>query len=540
MSREDVINFLGTIANSGTRRFLDALSGDEKRDHALIGQFGVGFYSSFIVADRVTVLTRLAGSDAAVRWESEGEGSYSLDDAEKTSSGTDVILHLREDEKEFLEPSRLRHLVRKYSDHIGVPVRLIEGDGEPETLNRAAAFWTRPKTELVDADYQAFYTHLTHDPDAPLTWVHQKVEGSLEYTALLYLPKTAPFDLWDREKSHGVQLYVRRVFIMDKASELLPAYLRFIRGLVDSADLPLNVSRELLQGNRAVDKIRGALTKRVLDMLDELARDKPEDYATFWKNFGAVLKEGVVEDPVNRERIAKLLRFATSRSDDKPNVSLDEYVGRMKEDQKAIYYLSADSVVAAKASPHLEGYRARDLEVLLLTDRIDEWLVMHLTEFAGKKLQSCAQGAADFTPKVETAEAQQRQEALKPVLDRLKSTLHGRIAEARVSARLTESPACLIAPEHGLSRRLQELLKQSGDREGLPEAAPILEINPKHPLVERLESANDAKFHDLAVVLYGQAVLAEGGQLEDPAGFVRSLNTLVLGDGDKPSIILTR
>src|ERR1700678_1491107 len=393
MSEAEVIDNLGTIARSGTKKFLESLSGDSAKDAQLIGQFGVGFYSAFIVADKVTVLTKRSDSPG-VRWESDGEGQYEIQAADKTDRGTEVILHLRDEDKEFLEPARLRQLVRKYSDHLSVPI-VLKTDKE-ETLNQAKAFWTRPKSELKDADYQAFYKHLTHDPEEARAWAHNKVEGNLEYTSLLYLPKRAPFDLFEREMRGGVQLYVKRVFIMDKAAELLPPWLRFMRGLVDTDDLPLNVSRELLQNNRTVEKIKSALVKRTLDLLEEIAADKPAEYAEFWKTFGAVLKEGVIEDPAQKERIAKLLRFhSTASAGDAAEVTLAEYVSRMKTDQKSIYYLTADTLAAARNSPHLEGFRARGLEVLLLTDRIDEWIASHLHEFEGKPLANVARSAAD-------------------------------------------------------------------------------------------------------------------------------------------------
>ncbi|HEX7380929.1 MAG TPA: molecular chaperone HtpG [Nevskiaceae bacterium] len=537
MSREEVITNLGTIAHSGTRKFLESLSDHDRQEHDVIGQFGVGFYSAFVVADRVEVVTRRAGGDEAVRWISTGEGGYTLEAAQREGHGTDVVLHLREDEKEFLDAERLRRLVRRYSDHIGVPVRLCLPRKEPETLNRAAAFWTRPKAELKDEDYRGFYTHLTHDHKPPLAWAHHRVEGTSEYISLLYVPSVAPFDLWDREPKHGVQLYVKRVFVMDRAAELMPNYLRFMRGLVDSADLPLNVSRELLQGNRAVEKIRSALVKRTLDLLDELAEKRSDDYAKFWKLFGTVFKEGIVEDPANRDRIAKLCRFATSTHADKPETSLDDYVGRMKEDQKSIYYLTADGTAAALASPQLEGYRARGYEVLLLGDRIDEWLTMHLPEYAGKPLMSCERGAADLKPLVETAEQARQESAYKDVLTRLAQALAGRVASARLSTRLTESPACLVTADNSVSRHLERILREAGQTE-VPKAEAILEINGSHPLVERLKNATGADFSDLAEVLYGQAVLAEGGQLADSAAFVKRLNALILGGSGKSSILL--
>ncbi|SHH30232.1 molecular chaperone HtpG [Hydrocarboniphaga daqingensis] len=538
MSREDVVDNLGTIARSGTKKFMESLSGDQARDTQLIGQFGVGFYSAFIVADKVTVNTRRYDAAEAVVWESTGEGDYTIGVGDKAARGTEVVLHLRDDEKEFLEEPRLSEIVRKYSDHIGLPIKLIRKEGEPETINQARALWTRPKSEISDEDYTSFYEHLSHDYEAPLAWTHQKVEGNLEYTSLLYIPKRAPFDMWDREQQRGVKLYVKRVFIMDRAAELLPPYLRFVRGLVDTADLPLNVSREILQGNRTVDKIRAALVKRVLDLLDDLAANKPDDFKTFWSQFGKVLKEGIVEDHANRDRIAKLLRFASTTAPDTASVSLDEYLGRMPEAQEKILYLTGESLSALRNSPHLEGFRKAGFEVLLLSDRIDEWVVGHLTEYQGKKLESAARGDAAAAGKIETFDKAKHELEFKDVLDRLPKALNERVASARVSARLTESPSCLVAPEHGLSRQLIEILKQSG--EGAPDIKPILELNPEHPLVGRLKDAgsDEAAFVDLAEILYGQAVLAEGGQLEDPAGFVKRLNKLILGQTGTSKILL--
>ncbi|MEW6166752.1 MAG: molecular chaperone HtpG [Pseudomonadota bacterium] len=538
MSRDEVIDNLGTIARSGTRRFLDAMTGDQKKDAQLIGQFGVGFYSAFIVADKVTVLSKRAGDDEAVRWESDGQGEFTVEPSFKTDRGTEVILHLRDDAREFLEDYRLRAIVRRYSDHIGVPIRLRKEKGEPETLNQARAFWTRPKTELKDEDYKQFYQHLAHGFDEPLAWAHHRVEGTLEYTSLLYIPTQAPFDLWDREHTRGVQLYVKRVFIMDKAAELLPAYLRFVRGLVDTADLPLNVSREILQNNRTVEKIRSALTKRVLDLLDELASTRPEDYAKFWATFGPVFKEGLVEDAGNRERIARLCRFHSTTQTDKPEATLDAYLGRMAAGQDKIYYLTAETLAAARSSPHLEGFRAKGYEVLLLVDRIDEWVVAHLAEYQGKPLESVARASKDVESKIETPEKARLEGEYREVLERAQKLLGARVEAVRLSPRLTESPSCLVASEHGLSRRLEELLKRAGEH--VPASKPILELNGGHPLVERLkEAADDAAFGDLVELLYGQAVLAEGGQLEDPAAFVKRLNALVLGGlGEKPRIIV--
>jgi molecular chaperone HtpG len=539
MSEAEVIDNLGTIARSGTKRFLEALSGDSAKDAQLIGQFGVGFYSAFIVADKVTVLTKRSDA-AAVRWDSDGEGQYQIQTGDKTDRGTEVILHLREDDKEFLEPATLRRLVRKYSDHLSLPIVLKTGDTE-ETVNQAKAFWTRPKSELKDEEYQAFYKHITHDSEGARLWSHNKVEGNIEYTSLLYLPKRAPFDLFEREQKGGIQLYVKRVFIMDKAAELLPPYLRFMRGLVDTADLPLNVSRELLQNNRTVEKIKSALVKRSLDMLEELAANKPEEYAEFWKSFGVVLKEGIIEDPAQKERIAKLLRFhSTTEAGDAASVTLEQYVSRMKPEQKAIYYLTADSPAAARNSPHLEGFRAQNMEVLLLTDRIDEWVAGHLHEFQGKPLANVASSAADVASAIETPEKAAAESAFKETVERLGKVLSGKIASAQVSARLTDSPAVLVAGEFGMSLRMGRILKQAGQSNPFA-TLPILELNPKHPMALRLrDTADDAAFADLAHVLYDQAMLAEGGELDDPAIFVRRVNRLIVeGFAAQPKIILS-
>ncbi|HEY2781493.1 MAG TPA: molecular chaperone HtpG [Steroidobacteraceae bacterium] len=539
MERQELIDNLGTIARSGTKKFLETLSGDSAKDAQLIGQFGVGFYSAFIVADKVAVITKR--SDApAVRWESDGEGQYQIETADKTDRGTEVILHLRDEDKEFLEPSRLRQLVRKYSDHLSIPIVLKTGDAE-ETLNQAKAFWTRPKSELKDEDYQAFYKHISHDSEDARVWAHNKVEGNIEYTSLLYLPKRAPFDLFDREQKGGIQLYVKRVFIMDRAAELLPPYLRFMRGLVDSSDLPLNVSRELLQNNRTVEKIKAALVKRSLDMLEDLATNKPEEYAEFWKTFGAVLKEGIIDDAANKIRIAKLLRFnSTAENAEAPGVTLEAYVSRMKSDQKAIYYLTADSLPAARNSPHLEGFRAKGMEVLLLTDRIDEWVAAHLHEFEGKTLANVATSAADVASAIETPEKAAAETAFKDTLDRLGKSLAGKIASAQVSARLTDSPAVLVAGEFGMSLRMGRILKQAGQNNPFA-TLPILEVNAKHPLIARLrETTDEAAFSDLAHVLFDQAMLAEGGELDDPATFVRRVNRLIVeGLAAQPKIILS-
>jgi molecular chaperone HtpG len=539
MSEAEVVDNLGTIARSGTKKFLETLSGDSAKDAQLIGQFGVGFYSAFIVADKVTVLSKRSDA-AAVRWDSDGEGQYQIQADDKQDRGTEVILHLREEDKEFLEPARLRQLVRKYSDHLSIPIVLKDGE-TAETVNQAKAFWTRPKSELSDEDYQAFYKHLTHDSEPARIWAHNKVEGNIEYTSLLYLPKRAPFDLFEREQKGGIQLYVKRVFIMDKAAELLPPYLRFMRGLVDTADLPLNVSRELLQNNRTVEKIKSALVKRSLDLLEDLAANKPQEYAEFWKTFGVVLKEGVIDDPSQKERIAKLLRFhSTAAAGDAPDVTLEQYVSRMQAEHKAIYFLTADSLAAARNSPHLEGFRAKGMEVLLLIDRIDEWVAGHLHEFEGKPLANVASSAADVASAIETPEKAAAESAFKDTTERLGKVLNGKIASAQVSARLTDSPAVLVAGEFGMSLRMGRILKQAGQNNPFA-TLPILELNPKHPLVERLRDTNDeAAFADLAHVLFDQAMLAEGGELDDPAIFVRRVNRLIVeGFAAQPKIILS-
>jgi molecular chaperone HtpG len=542
MSRAEVIDNIGTIARSGTREFFQSLSGDQAKDARLIGQFGVGFYSSFIVADRVTLVTRRADLPAgeAVRWECDmatEAGAYSVEPAVKQGRGTDVILHLREGEDELLGEWKLKSLVRKYSDHIAVPV-IMKKDGtnnpaiEDETVNQASALWTRPKSEITDEQYTEFYKHVAHDFQAPLAWTHNRVEGRQEYTQLLYIPAQAPFDLWDRHHRHGLKLYVRRVFIMDDAEQLLPAYLRFVRGVVDSADLPLNVSREILQQSKDVDAIRAGCAKRVLGLLEELAEKDKDKYAAFWKEFGRVLKEGVAEDPANKDQISKLLRFSSSLENlENQTVSLADYVGRMKEGQEKIYYVTAETFLAAKNSPHLEIFRKRGVEVLLLSDRIDEWLVANLPEFDGRKLASVARGALDLDKLKGAAEQEEKkvqalqEGALKPLLEKLKEALGEKVKEVRVSTRLTESPSCLVAGEHDMGGNLARILKAAGQK--VPQAAPILEINPEHAIVRRLQP-EDPALADWAGLLFDQALLAEGGQLEDPAGFVRRSNALLL------------
>jgi len=529
MSRDEVIANIGTIARSGTREFFQSLSGDQAKDAKLIGQFGVGFYSSFIVAHKVTLVTRRAGQSPtqATRWEcdmSKEAGEYSIEPAEKAGRGTEVTLHLRAGEDELLDEFSLKGIVRKYSDHIAVPVLM-----EKETVNQASALWTRPKGEITDEQYTEFYKHVAHDFQAPLAWTHNRVEGRQEYTQLLYLPAQAPFDLWDRHHRHGLKLYVRRVFIMDDAEQLLPAYLRFVRGVVDSADLPLNVSREILQQSKDVDSIRAGCAKRVLGLLEDLAEKEKDKYAGFWREFGRVLKEGAGEDPTNKAQIARLLRFSSSfESSEDQTVSLAEYVSRMKEGQEKIYYVTAETFLAAKNSPHLEIFRKRGIEVLLLCDRVDEWLVGNLTEFEGKKLASVARGDLDLG-KIQGEEEKKAQEAQegehKELLEKMKQALGDKVKEVRVSTRLTESPSCLVADEHDMGGNLARILKAAGQK--VPQAAPILEINPGHAIVQRLR-AGDPALADWAGLLFDQALLAEGGQLEDPAGFVRRSNALLL------------
>ncbi len=550
MSREEAITNLGTIARSGTREFFGQLSGDKARDAQLIGQFGVGFYSAFMVAERVVVLTRRAGAaaDEGVRWESDGTGEFTVESIERPQRGTEVILHLRPAEADadgdstdsLLDGWRLRSIVRRYSDHVSLPILMRkEGSakeggnetGEWETVNQASALWSRPKSELTDEDYKAFYRNLGLDGADPLAWTHNRVEGRTEYTQLLFIPAKAPFDIWDREHRHGIKLYVRRVFIMDDAEQLLPAYLRFVRGVIDSADLPLNVSREILQESRDVKAIREGNVRRVLGMLDELASDRPEAYQGFWAEFGQVLKEGIGEDFGNRERLLPLLRFASTHSEgDAQTVSLADYVGRMKEGQEKIYYITAESLAAARSSPHLELFRRKGVEVLLLVDRIDEWMLSFLTEFEGKSLVSVARGdlALDgLADEAEKEEVDRSAEEHKALVEKLRGALGERVKDVRVTRRLTESASCLVSDEGEISAHLERLLRQAGQK--APERRPILEINPEHALIARIE-ADAAGVEDWAMLLYEQALLAEGGQLEDPAGFVRRVNRLLMGE----------
>ena len=537
MTREEVVANIGTIASSGTRKFLEALSADKKADANLIGQFGVGFYSAFVVADKVTLVTRKAGAapSEGVSWESSGTGEYTLASVDVAERGTAVTLHLKADEDEFLQDWQLRSLIARYSDHIGFPIRMPKDkDGKPsdewEVVNQASALWTRPRAELKDEEYQAFYKHIAHDFNDPLAWTHNRVEGNQNFTSLLYLPAQAPFDLMlgGRDERKGLKLYVKRVFIMDAAEQLLPSYLRFVRGVVDSDDLPLNVSREILQHNRNLEKLKSACTRRVLDLLDKLAKDEPEKFATFWKVFGNVLKEGVAEDFSNRERIAKLLRFASTKSEGAAQtVSLDDYVGRMKAGQESIYYLTADSYAAAKGSPQLEALKANDVEVLLMVDRIDEWMSGYLTEYAGKKLRNVAKGDLELD-KLVGASAEQRKEtekAAEGVVKKLKDILGERVREVRVSTRLTDSPACIVLDEHDMGLAMQRLMKQAGHE--VPASKPVLEINPTHALVKRIET-DSTHAADLALLLLDQAQLLEGVALEDPAGYVRRVNALLM------------
>jgi len=549
MNRDEVISHLGTIAKSGTKEFFGKLSGDQQADAALIGQFGVGFYSGFIVADRIIVNTRRAGEFASegVRWESRGEGDYSVEPIEKTNRGTDVILHLRTGEEDLLSSWKLKQIIRKYSDHISLPIQMLKESWdeekketivgpEVETINQASALWARNKSDVTPEMYEEFYKHVSHDFQAPLTYTHNRVEGRSEYTQLLYVPAHAPFDLWDRSKRGGIKLYVKRVFIMDDAEQLMPAYLRFIKGVIDSNDLPLNVSREILQESRDVKVIREGSTKRVLGMLEELAnsdeQEQKDKYTTFWKEFGQVLKEGIGEDATNKDRIAKLLRFASTNTDSsEQTVALADYIGRMKEGQDKIYYVAGETYLAAKNSPHLEIFRKKGVEVLLLTDRVDEWMLSFLTEFEGKELVSVAKGGLDLGGLEDEAEKKQHEEtetSYKELVEHMKTALGEKAKDVRVTFRLTDSPACLVADENELSGNLLRMLKAAG--QNAPESKPILEINPDHPLVQRLkyEDAAGARFGDWSHILFDQALLAEGGSLADPAAFVKRLNEMLL------------
>ncbi|MFA7299079.1 MAG: molecular chaperone HtpG [Sideroxydans sp.] len=543
MSRDEVINNLGTIAKSGTREFFSSLSGDQQKDANLIGQFGVGFYSAFIVADKVVVLTRRAGEQAGqgVRWESDGGGEFDIEMVNKPVRGTEITLHLREGQDDLLTGFKLREIIRKYSNHIVQPILMKKEEwkdgvqqitGEDETVNQASAMWARSKNEISEDEYKEFYKHVGHDYDEPLAWSHARVEGRQEYTQLLYIPKHAPFDLWDRNARHGIKLYVRRVFIMDDAEQLMPLYLRFVRGVVDSADLPLNVSREILQESKDIEAIRKGCTGKVLGLLVDMAEKEPEKYATFWGEFGKVLKEGVGEDSANKDKIAALLRFASTHSDTTDEtVALADYISRMKEGQDKIYYVSAETFNAAKNSPHLEVFRKKGIEVLLLSDRVDEWMLGYFTEFDGKQLMSVAKGGLDLG-KLEDEEEKKAQEKeadeFKELTDKIKTSLGVRVKEVRITHRLTDSPACLVADEHDMGGNLARMLKAAGQE--VPNMQPILEVNPAHPVLLRLK-VEDKRFDDWAAVLFDQALLVEGGQLDDPATFVKRINQLMLDMG---------
>jgi molecular chaperone HtpG len=540
MSRDEVIANLGTIAKSGTRDFFTKLSGDQQKDAHLIGQFGVGFYSAFIVADKVSVLTRRAGekSDQGVRWESDGGGEFSVEMVEKAARGTEITLHLREGQDDLLAGYKLREIIKKYSNHIVQPILMKKEewkDGkyetldEDETVNQASALWARSKNDITEEQYKEFYKHVGHDFDDPLAWTHARVEGRQEYTQLLYIPSRAPFDLYDRQARHGIKLYVRRVFIMDDAEQLMPQYMRFVRGVVDSSDLPLNVSREILQESKDIEAIRKGCTSKVLVLLADLAENDKEKYARFWGEFGKVLKEGVGEDFANKDKIAALLRFATTKADtSEETVALKDYIGRMKDGQEKIYYVTADSFNAAKNSPHLEVFRKKGIEVLLLSDRVDEWVVSNLSEFEGKQLVSVAKGGLDLgalEDEAEKKEQEKQADEFKPLIEKIKGSLADKVKEVRITHRLTDSPACLVADEHDMSGNLARLLKAAGQK--APNSQPILEINPAHPVVQRLKG-EEKRFDDWAAVLFDQALLAEGGQLDDPASFVKRMNQLML------------
>ncbi|MDG6773457.1 molecular chaperone HtpG [Thiomicrorhabdus sp. ZW0627] len=543
MSRDEVIANIGTIANSGTKKFLESMTGDQAKDSNLIGQFGVGFYSSFIVADEVVLTTRKAGtaSEEATRWISKGEGEFTLENVEKEKKGTEIVLHLKEDMDEFLDEHRLKHIVTTYSDHINFPIKMLKSEwdeeakemkvtDEMEQVNKATAIWTQSKSELTDEEYNNFYQTISHDFNEPLAHIHNKVEGTLEYTSLLYIPKQAPFDLYDRDRRYGLKLYVKRVFIMDDAEQLMPTYLRFVRGVIDSADLPLNVSREILQSNKVVDKIRSASVKRILDQLAKMAKAEDQtDYNTFWDQFGQVMKEGIVEDFGNKDKIAKLLRFATTanESSSEQRVSLEAYVDRMKEDQEAIYYITADTHAAAKGSPHLEMFRKKDIEVLLLSDRIDEWLVSHLNEFEGKPLKSITSAdLKEFDEEAEKDLSEDEKKAREALTGKVKKALADAVSDVKITHRLTDSPACVVSAEGDMSAHMARLMEQMG--QSIPTKKPVLELNPEHALVKKLESLEDeAKLQQWSLFLLEQAQLAEGDQLDQPAEFIKRMNALL-------------
>ena len=537
MTRDEVVDNIGTIAKSGTRQFFESLTGDQAQDSQLIGQFGVGFYSAYIVADKVTLTTRRAGLGAehGVRWSSAGDGEFTLETVERAQRGTEVVLHLREGEDEFLESFRVKSIINKYSDHIPLPIEML-GEAEEgkeasyEAVNKASALWTRPRNEVSDEEYKEFYKHVAHDFEDPMKWVHSHVEGNQSYKTLFYIPSRAPFDLYDRDSRHGIKLYVRRVFIMDDAEQLMPYYLRFVRGLVDSDDLPLNVSREILQHNKLIDTIRAGSIKKVLGLLEAMVKDEPDLYKDFWKQFGNVLKEGPGEDFANKERIAKLLRFASTRADsEEQDVSLDDYIARMKDGQDTVYYVTADSFAAAKNSPHLQIFRRKGIEVLLLSDRVDEWLVSHLNEYDGKSLASIAKGELDLDKLADEEEkkaARETEDEYSGLVKRMQEVLSERVNTVCVSQRLTDSPSCLVMGEQDMAVHMQQMLKQAGHE--VPVSKPDLEINPTHPLVSRLKNeADETRFGSWSNVLLDQAMLSEGGQLEDPVAFVNRLNDLL-------------
>ncbi|MDH5516583.1 MAG: molecular chaperone HtpG [Gammaproteobacteria bacterium] len=544
MDRDELIANIGTIANSGTKKFMEALSTEQVKDAEMIGQFGVGFYSSFIVADKITVDTRRAGAakDQAHRWESDGEGSYSIENIEKESRGTDIILHLRDEDKEFADGYRLRNIIRKYSDHISLPIVMLkevapakEGEEkeipEDETVNSASALWARAKSDISDDEYKEFYKHISHDFEEPLKWMHNRVEGSQEYTSLLYVPKKAPFDLWDREQRKGIKLYVKRVFIMDDSEHLMPNYLRFVRGVIDSDDLPLNVSREILQQNKVIDKIRGASIKKVLGMLEKMAKNEAEEYAGFWSTFGQVLKEGVIEDFSNKDKIAALLRFSSTQTGtEEQTVSLTDYISRMKEGQDKIYYIVAESHAAAKNSPHLELLKSKGLEVLLLSDRVDEWLVSHLTEFDEKQMVSVTRGDLDLgdTDSEEEKKAHEKAQGdYKDVIEKMKEVLGAEVKDVRMSSRLTDSPSCLIVDDQDMTAQMQQILQAAG--QAVPASQPILELNPDHTLVSQLkDKLENQEFDEWAHVLFDQAALTGGSAIKDIAAYVKRVNSLLV------------
>ena len=547
MTRQEVIENIGTIANSGTKKFFDNMTGDQSKDSQLIGQFGVGFYSSFIVADKVSLTTRRAGltSEHGVTWTSEGKGDFTIETVEKESRGTEIVLHLREEQDEFLNSWRLRSCITKYSDHISLPIVMTkdpvpneEGEIddsivlEDETVNKATALWTLSKNEINDNDYKEFYKQVSHDFQDPLLWSHNKVEGKTEYTSLLYIPSKAPFDLWDRETSKGLKLYVKRVFIMEDAEQLMPRYLRFIRGVIDTNDLPLNISREILQGSKTIDSIRTASVKKILSELVKLAQKDSEKYAEFWQEFGQVIKEGPGEDFANKETLAKLMRFSTTNTDmEEQTVSLTDYVERMVDKQDKIYYITAENFAAARNSPHLEVFRKKGIEVLLLSDRVDEWMVNSLTEFDGKQWQSVAKGDLDLGELEDEAEKKAQEETNKNFEDlvkRIKTSLGDKVKDVRITHRLTDSPACLVADDNGMSANLERMLKAAGQELG-GNNKPTFELNPDHPMIERLKTeSDDVRFEDWSAILFDQALLAEGGQLKDPASYVKRLNELLL------------